>query len=237
MTSSCLVIIPALNEELSVGMVVRRTVESGFSCLVVDDGSRDNTADVARRAGAHVVTMPINLGIGGALRCGFRYAIENGYSAIIQCDADGQHLSQHLDDLLKASNASAAHMVIGSRFRSAQNTLDPSTTRRFAMWWLARVARFATGHPITDSTSGFRIIRQPLLGEFAQHLPPYYLGDTFEAVVVAGRSGYAVEEIGVAMAPRASGASSASSGRAIVLIGKSLATVLLGLHFRIRRLK
>ena len=63
MTSSCLVIIPALNEELSVGMVVRRTVESGFSCLVVDDGSRDNTADVARRAGAHVVTMPINLGV------------------------------------------------------------------------------------------------------------------------------------------------------------------------------
>jgi hypothetical protein len=128
-------------------------------------------------------------------------------------------------------------MVIGSRFRSAQNTLDPSTTRRFAMWWLARVARFATQHPITDSTSGFRIICQPLLGEFAQHLPSYYLGDTFEALVVAGRSGYVVQEIGVAMAPRASGTSSASSGRAIVLIAKSLATVLLGMHFRIRRLR
>jgi hypothetical protein len=105
------------------------------------------------------------------------------------------------------------------------------------MWWLARVARYATKHPITDSTSGFWIIRQPLLGELAQYLPPYYLGDTFETVVVAGRAGYNVQEIGVAMAPRLSGTSSASSGRAIVLFAKSLSTVLRGLHFRIRRLK
>ena len=232
-----LVVVPAFNEAASIAQVLRDIQSNGFDALVVDDGSSDSTAVIARESQASVVSLPLNSGVGGALRCGFRYAVENGYSAIIQCDADGQHLSQHLDDLLQASNASAAHMVIGSRFRSAQNTLDPSTTRRFAMWWLARVARFATGHPITDSTSGFRIIRQPLLGEFAQHLPPYYLGDTFEALVVAGRFGYTVEEIGVAMAPRASGSSSASSGRAIVLIGKSLATVLLGLHFRIRRLK
>ena len=236
-SSEVLVVIPAFNESATIAKVVSEVFASGFSCVVIDDGSDDSTAQVAKQAGAAVLSLSFNAGVGGALRCGFRYAVENNYRAVIQCDADGQHLSQHLDDLLHASNDSAAHMVIGSRFRSAQNTLDPSTTRRFAMWWLARVARFATGHPITDSTSGFRIIRQPLLGEFAQHLPPYYLGDTFEAVVVAGRSGYAVEEIGVAMAPRASGTSSASSGRAIVLIGKSLATVLLGLHFRIRRLK
>jgi glycosyltransferase involved in cell wall biosynthesis len=99
-TSSCLVIIPALNEELSVGMVVRRTVESGFSCLVVDDGSRDNTADVARRAGAHVVTMPINLGIGGALRCGFRWAVAHDYHSVVQCDADGQHSPDLISQLV-----------------------------------------------------------------------------------------------------------------------------------------
>ena len=232
-----LVVVPAFNEAASITKVLLDIRICGFDTLVVDDGSTDDTAAVARQSQTQVVSLPLNSGVGGALRCGFRYAVENGYSAIIQCDADGQHLSQHLDDLLEASNVSGSHMVIGSRFRSAQNTLDPSTPRRFAMWWLARVARFATGHPITDSTSGFRIIRQPLLGEFAQHLPPYYLGDTFEALVVAGRFGYTVEEIGVAMAPRLSGSSSASSGRAIVLIGKSLATVLLGLHFRIRRLK
>ena len=232
-----LVVVPAFNEAASIAQVLLEIRSNGFESLVVNDGSMDGTAAIARESGAKVISLPLNSGVGGALRCGFRYAVENGYSAIIQCDADGQHLPQHLDDLLQASNSSAAHMVIGSRFRSEQNTLDPSSIRRFAMWWLARVARFATGHPITDSTSGFRIIRQPLLSEFAQHLPPYYLGDTFEAVVVAGRSGYIVEEIGVAMSPRASGASSASSGRAIVLIGKSLATVLLGLRFRIRRLK
>jgi glycosyltransferase involved in cell wall biosynthesis len=232
-----IVVVPAFNEAASIRQVLIDIRSSGFDALVVDDGSTDSTAFIARECGARVVSLPLNAGVGGALRCGFRYAVENGFSAIIQCDADGQHLSQHLADLVEASNSMGSHMVIGSRFRSAQNTLDPSTTRRFAMWWLARVARFATQHPITDSTSGFRIIRQPLLGEFAQHLPSYYLGDTFEALVVAGRSGYVVQEIGVAMAPRASGTSSASSGRAIVLIAKSLATVLLGLHFRIRRLK
>ena len=206
-----LVVVPAFNEAASIAQVLRDIRSNGFEALVVDDGSMDGTATIARESGAKVISLPLNSGVGGALRCGFRYAVENGYKAIIQCDADGQHLSQHLDDLLQASNSSAAHMVIGSRFRSEQNTLDPSTIRRFAMWWLARVARFATGHPITDSTSGFRIIRQPLLGEFAQHLPPYYLGDTFEAVVVAGRSGYTVEEIGVAMAPRASGATVAAT--------------------------
>jgi hypothetical protein len=111
--------------------------------------------------------------------------------------------------------------------------MDPHFVRRFAMWWLARVASRATGRKITDSTSGFRLIRRPLLDELAAHLPDYYLGDTFEALVVLGRAGYAVEEIGVAMAPRQSGASSASTGRAIALIGKSLTTVILGLHFRI----
>ena len=101
------------------------------------------------------------------------------------------------------------------------------------MWWLARVASRATGKKITDSTSGFRLICRPLLDELAAHLPDYYLGDTFEALVVLGREGYVVEEIGVAMAPRQSGVSTASNGRAIALIGKSLTTVILGLHFRI----
>jgi hypothetical protein len=124
---------------------------------------------------------------------------------------------------------------LGSRFLSSENTLDPHVVRRFAMWWLARVASRATGHKITDSTSGFRLIRRPLLDELAANLPEYYLGDTFEALVVIGRFGYRVEEIGVAMAPRQSGVSTASTGRAVALIGKSLTTVLLGLHFRIKK--
>lgn len=233
--SEVLIVVPAYNEAATIEQVVTGIHSVGFSCVVVDDGSEDDTSLIAKRAGAAVLILPFNAGVGGALRCGFRYAVQNGFRAVIQCDADGQHQSHHFKDLIRVANETKADFVLGSRFLSSENTLDPNVVRRFAMWWLARVASRATGRRITDSTSGFRLIRRPLLDELAEHLPEYYLGDTFEALVVIGRDGYAVEEIGTAMAPRQSGVSSASSGRAIVLIGKALATVLLGLHFRIRK--
>ena len=235
--SNVLVVIPAFNESKSIGQVVDQVSAHGFQVLVVNDGSIDATASVARDRGAHVVSLPLNSGVGGALRCGFRYAIENGFTAVIQCDADGQHLPSHLIDLVNATNRTDAHMVIGSRFGSENTTHDPGSLRRFAMLALSKVAQHATKHKITDSTSGFRLIRQPLLGELALYLPAYYLGDTFETVVVAGRAGYYIEEIGVAMAPREHGTSSEGNLRSIVLIGKVLTTVLLGIHFRLRRLK
>ena len=232
-----LVVVPAFNEAASIGQVLDGIQSHGFRVLVVDDGSTDETSVVAHQKNAIVLSLPLNVGVGGALRCGFRYAVENGFSAIIQCDADGQHLPSHLDDLVEATNRTDAHMMIGSRFGSEKTTHDPSLLRRFAMLALSKVAQHATKHRITDSTSGFRLIQQPLLGELATHLPAYYLGDTFETVVVAGRAGYHVEEIGVAMAPRKHGTSSSGNFRSIVLIGKVLTTVLLGIHFRLRRLK
>ena len=235
--SEVLVVVPAFNEVKSIGQVVNQVVTFGFQTLVVDDGSIDQTADVARQYGAHVVSLPLNSGVGGALRCGFRYAVENGFAAVIQCDADGQHLPNHLIDLVDAANRTNTHMMIGSRFGSENTTHDPSLLRRFAMLTLSKVAQHATKHKITDSTSGFRLIQQPLLGELAVQLPAYYLGDTFETVVVAGRAGYHIEEIGVAMAPREFGNSSSGDIRSILLIGKVLTTVLLGIHFRLRRLK
>ena len=235
--SDVLVVIPAFNEVESIDQVVDQVVTFGFQTLVVDDGSIDQTADVARQYGAHVVSLPLNSGVGGALRCGFRYAVENGFAAVIQCDADGQHLPNHLIDLVDAANSTHAHMMIGSRFGSENTTHNPTLLRRFAMSVLSKVAQRATKNKITDSTSGFRLIRQPLLGELASQLPAYYLGDTFETVVVAGRAGYHIEEIGVAMAPRLHGTSSSGNFGSIVLIGKVLTTVLLGIHFRLRRLK
>jgi glycosyltransferase involved in cell wall biosynthesis len=233
--SDVLIVVPAYNEDATIAQVVTGIHSEGFSCVVVDDGSEDSTSLVAKNAGAIVLTLPFNAGVGGALRCGFRYAVENGFTAVIQCDADGQHQSHHFRDLIRTANENHADYVLGSRFLSAENTMDPHFVRRFAMWWLARVASRATGCKITDSTSGFRLIRRPLLDELAIHLPEYYLGDTFEALVVLGRAGYTVEEIGTAMSPRQSGVSSASNGRAIALIGKSLTTVLLGIHFRIKK--
>jgi glycosyltransferase involved in cell wall biosynthesis len=233
--SDVIIVVPAYNESATIEKVVSDIHRAGFTCIVVDDGSDDETSLLAKKAGANVITLSFNAGVGGALRCGFRYAVENGFSAVIQCDADGQHHSNHFGDLITAANSSGADLILGSRFLSSENTLDPHAVRRFAMWWLARVASRATGHKITDSTSGFRLIRRPLLDELAANLPEYYLGDTFEALVVIGRFGYRVEEIGVAMAPRQSGVSTASTGRAVALIGKSLTTVLLGLHFRIKK--
>ena len=230
-----LIVVPAYNESATIAKVVGEIHQAGFTCVVVDDGSEDGTSQSAKHVGARVLTLPFNVGVGGALRCGFRYALENGFTAVIQCDADGQHQSHHFHDLIRTANETKADFVLGSRFLSTENTLDPHIVRRFAMWWLARVASRATGRRITDSTSGFRLIRRPLLDELAVHLPEYYLGDTFEALVVLGRAGYSVEEIGTAMSPRQSGVSSASNGRAIALIGKSLTTVLLGLHFQIKK--
>ena len=233
--SEVLIVVPAYNESATIAKVVSEIHQAGFSCVVVDDGSEDDTSQLAKHVGARVLTLPFNVGVGGALRCGFRYALENGFTAVIQCDADGQHHSHHFHDLIHTANETQADFVLGSRFLSTENTLDPHIVRRFAMWWLARVASRATGRRITDATSGFRLIQRPLLDELAEHLPEYYLGDTFEALVVLGRAGYSVEEIGTAMSPRQSGVSSASKGRAIALIGKSLTTVLLGLHFQINK--
>ena len=235
--SEVLVVIPAFNESKTIGQVVDQVAAFGFQTLVVNDGSTDETAKIAFEHGSRVVSLPLNSGVGGALRCGFRYAVENGFAGVIQCDADGQHVASHLIDLVNATNQTGAHMVIGSRFGSENTTHNPSLLRRFAMRILSKVAQHATKNEITDSTSGFRVIRQPLLGELALNMPAYYLGDTFETVVVAGRAGYQIEEIGVAMAPRLHGTSSSGNMRSILLIGKVLTTVLLGIHFRLRRLK
>ena len=235
--SEVLVVIPAFNESKTIGQVVDQVVAFGFQTLVVNDGSTDETAKIAFEHGSRVVSLPLNSGVGGALRCGFRYAVENGFAGVIQCDADGQHVASHLIDLVNATNQTGAHMVIGSRFGSENTTHNPSLLRRFAMRILSKVAQHATKNEITDSTSGFRVIRQPLLGELALNMPAYYLGDTFETVVVAGRAGYQIEEIGVAMAPRLHGTSSSGNMRSVLLIGKVLTTVLLGIHFRLRRLK
>ena len=111
-----LVVVPAFNEAASIGQVIDGIRTHGFQVLVVDDGSTDETPLVARQRNALVLSLPFNVGVGGALRCGFRYAVENGFSAVIQCDADGQHLPSHLVDLVEAANHTDAHMMIGSRF-------------------------------------------------------------------------------------------------------------------------
>jgi glycosyltransferase involved in cell wall biosynthesis len=229
-TKQSLVIIPALNEERTIGEVVSAVCVLGYDVVVVDDGSLDSTAQIAAAHGAVVLRLPINLGVGGALRAGFRYAVDHGYQEVIQVDADGQHPPHQIADLQNAAATRDMHLVIGSRYLSADSTITQSLPRRFSMWCLSRIASRIAGTHITDTTSGFRLIREPLLSEFAREFPNYYLGDTFEATVGAMRAGYRVVEIPAALSPRLYGTSSTSSVRAVVLIAKVLVIALVRLH-------
>lgn len=228
-----LVVIPAWNESRSVGSVVQGVREAGFEALVVDDGSTDCTAERARESGARVVRLPINLGVGGAMRCGFRYAVDHGFDAVVQCDADGQHRPEAIEALLADQRASGAHMVIGSRFHPAAEGYQVGLIRRSIFRLLGRSASRATGATINDSTSGFRVIVDPLLTAFADSFPAHYLGDTFEAVVAAGRAGYTVNEIPITMDRRSHGASSASPIAAARFTVRALVVVMTRLHFSI----
>jgi glycosyltransferase involved in cell wall biosynthesis len=231
--SDVLVIVPALNEEESVGRVLVNLQNSNFHALLISDGSLDQTANIGRRLSVKVLELPINLGVGGALRAGFKFAERHGYKAVVQIDADGQHPIDEIENLIQAANEHSAHMVIGSRFLMDEMTMEVSGIRRLAMRVLSQTASSATGTKITDSTSGFRLIQQPLLGQFAEQFANNYLGDTYEAVISAGRGHYRVVEIPARLTPREHGESTASTGSAVRFTLKGLGVATLGLHKRL----
>ena len=228
-----LVIVPAFNEAGSIAEVLMELQPFGYNVLVVSDGSKDATPDIARALGVRVLELPLNLGVGGALRAGFRYAVKERYRAVVQVDADGQHPADEIADLVAAANENGAHLVIGSRFLSEGTSMEVGITRRLVMRILARSSSRATGINITDTTSGFRIICEPLLTKYAISFPINYLGDTYEAVVAAGRSGYKVIEIPAALRERTSGESTASIAQSVRFTVKGLVVAALRLHQRI----
>lgn len=199
-----LVVVPALNEEAAVGGVVREIADAlpGSDVLVVDDGSTDRTAAVARAAGARVVELPFNIGVGGAMRTGFRYALDQGYDAVVQVDADGQHDPRHIPVLLAALDR--ADVVIGARFAGV-GAYVARGPRRWAMRILALVVSRMAHTRLTDVTSGFRVSNRKAIERFARHYPAEYLGDTVESLVIGLRTGCTVTQVPVVMRARASG--------------------------------
>lgn len=206
-TTSVLVVVPAFDEQACIGRVIDDVRRAGFACVVVDDGSADATAAIARSRGATVVALDRHTGVGAAVRTGLRYAIDAGYDVVIRVDADGQHPVEACGALLQALAATDADMVVGSRF-AAPGSYRPPLLRRTAIASLAHAIRRRTGHVVTDPTSGLRAIRRPLLDALAMHLPDHYLSDTFETTLGALRAGYVVVEEPVAMRPRQGGRSS-----------------------------
>ena len=215
-----LIVLPALNEEASIAAVIREVHEAipGIRCLVVDDGSIDKTAAVARAAGAHVAKLPFNLGVGGAMRVGFNYALENGYDNVVQVDADGQHDPSSILELI--AELETADLVLGARFAGAGN-YETRGPRRWAMTLLAFILSRIVGTPLTDTTSGFKATGPKAVRLFAAHYPAEYLGDTIEALVIAARTGCVVRQVAVEMRPRAGGVPSHNPFKSAAYLGRA----------------
>lgn len=202
-------IIPAFNEAASLPHVLaelRRELPD-LDVVVVSDGSTDATVQVARSAGVAVVELPFNLGIGGALRTGFRYATINGYEAAVQFDADGQHDPLSVMRLLDAV-AAGGDLVIGSRFiEGGAPTYRIGRVRRLAMKGLEVLVRRIIGQRLTDTSSGFRGFSQQMLAYFAANYPVEYM-DSVEALVIAANAGFTLREVPTGISGRIGGAPS-----------------------------
>ena len=209
-----LIIIPALNEEAALPAVLRSLAENAPDCdvLVVDDGSRDRTAEVAESHGVRVACLPFNLGVGGALRTGFRYAVRNGYDRAAQFDGDGQHEASALASLFHELEQ-GADLVIGSRFTKHERTYRAGRIRGGAINVLRIFLGLLTGQQFTDTSSGFRAFSRPMLEFFALTYPSEYLSDTAEALLLACYAGFTVVEVPAAMHRRAGGRPSHRSAR------------------------
>ena len=218
-----LVIIPAWNEQAVVATTVRETQAAlpDADLLVVDDGSTDQTAQQARGAGATVLRLPGNLGVGGAMRAGYLYAAERGYECAVQLDADGQHDPTQVPVLLEAMSAAQADVVIGARFAGVGDYVATGP-RRWAMRLLSRVLSRVTRTRLTDTTSGFKACSAAAIGVFSRDYPSEYLGDTVEALVIAARHRLRITQVGVSMRPRAGGRPSHSPLKAAIFLFRSM---------------
>jgi glycosyltransferase involved in cell wall biosynthesis len=203
-----LVIIPAYNESATIGGVIAelRASVPEYDILVIDDGSRDGTAEAVLRAGgARLVRMPCNTGIGGAMQTGYKYALRNGYDVAVQCDADGQHPPAEVRGLVERLLGGDADLVVGSRY-VADSDYRPSLSRRVGKSILSRVVDAVIGGGITDTTSGFRAANRRAFALFADHYPEDY--PEAEALVILHRAGLRAAEIPVTMSERQGGQSS-----------------------------
>ncbi len=218
--STTLIVMPAYNEEEAVGQVVREVLDTlpGIACLVVSDGSKDRTVEVAQAAGARVLELPFNLGVGGAMRAGFRYAQRHGFDNVIQIDSDGQHNPESVPQLLAALERK--DVVIGARF-AGEGDYEVSCPSKWAMRFLSFTLSRIARTPLTDTKSGYRGSGPRAVALFAENYPAEYLGDTVESLVIAARHGLTIEQVPVSMRPRAGGVASHNPAKAAIYLARA----------------
>jgi glycosyltransferase involved in cell wall biosynthesis len=226
-----LAIVPAYNEEHTIERVIEeiRAFDPGFEIVVVDDGSIDRTVFVAERAGAHVLRLPFNLGIGGAVQAGYQFARDHGFDLAVQVDGDGQHDPREIAALVEPILAGRADMVVGTRF-AAGGGYRGTRVRRVGIHLFAALVSLLVRQRVTDTTSGFRAVNRKGIRLFAIEYPPDY--PEVEATVVLSRHHLRMVEVPVVMRIRETGSSSITALRSVYYMVKVLLALFIGLFRR-----
>jgi glycosyltransferase involved in cell wall biosynthesis len=224
-----LVIIPAFNEAGRVGRVVRDVGEAlpEAHVLVVDDGSRDGTAEEASRAGARLMCLPVNMGYGAALQAGYKYAVRHGYDLVGQLDGDGQHRASDLPRLIARLREPDTDVAIGSRFLDKAGNYRPSAARKVGIGLFARIASLIMRQPVSDPTSGLQVIRIGVARFFCSEVYPMDYPDA-DILILLHRSGFLVREVPVEMRP-SPGQSMHRGHRSVYYVYKMCLSILLTL--------
>lgn len=221
-----IIIIPAYNEEENIERTVNAIQKSaqGFDYVIINDCSIDNTRKICEEKGFNIVNLPINLGIGGAVQTGYKYAYENGYDVAVQVDGDGQHDPEFLNTMAKYLVEHQVDMVIGSRFIEKKG-FQSSITRRMGIKFFSGLIKILTGKTITDPTSGLRMIGRNVMKIFSRDYPRDYPEP--ESIVAVLRKNMKIEEIPVVMLERQGGVSSISPKKSIYYMVKVTLAILI----------
>jgi glycosyltransferase involved in cell wall biosynthesis len=230
-------IVPAWNEAGAIARVVSEITSVGpdIEVVVVDDASSDDTAGIAEAQGATVLRLPFNVGIGGAVQTGFRYALEAGYQRAVRLDGDGQHDASQIPRILAPIEAGLADLVIGSRFVDPGGAYRPPFARRMGIRVFARLVTVLGGQKVTDTTSGFIALDRAGIELFAAEYPHDY--PEVEATLVALRSGLRLAQVQVEMRERTTGTSSITFIRSLYYILKVTLALLVASMRRYPRLE